>query len=116
MPQSTIGNRLAWAAAVLAVFAAAALLLSTSDPAMAQGERKISQVKDRNLPEPIPGARGAVSHTMYMDRGPEKVRAAKIMTQLHAEMAARGYTFADMEPYIENGDLEGWWLTYTSLN
>lgn len=39
--------------------------------------------------------------------------AAKNMTEKHAEMARSGWRFADMEVYVENGDLEGFFLTYT---
>ena len=35
------------------------------------------------------------------------------MTELHAEKAAEGWQFADMEIYTENGDLEGFFLSYT---
>ena len=42
-----------------------------------------------------------------------KDRAAKVMTKKHADMARDGWRFADMEVYIENGDLEGFYLSYT---
>jgi hypothetical protein len=41
-----------------------------------------------------------------------KERAAKNMTQRHAAMARDGWRFADMEVYTENGDLEGFYLSY----
>ena len=40
-------------------------------------------------------------------------RAAARMTERHAEMALSGWRFADMQIYSENGDLEGFYLTYT---
>jgi hypothetical protein len=42
-----------------------------------------------------------------------KDRAAGNMTRSHARMAQSGWRFSDMEIYTENGDLEGFFLTYT---
>ncbi len=28
------------------------------------------------------------------------------------KMAEKGYVFADLEPYLENGDLQGYWVVY----
>lgn len=41
-----------------------------------------------------------------------KDRAAKKVTQKHQEMAWEGWQFVDMEVYTENGDLEGFYLSY----
>ena len=41
-----------------------------------------------------------------------KDRAAKNITQKHQEMAREGWHFVDMEVYTENGDLEGFYLSY----
>jgi hypothetical protein len=41
-----------------------------------------------------------------------KDRAARNMSRKHAAMAEDGWRFADMEVYTENGDLEGFYLTY----
>jgi hypothetical protein len=35
------------------------------------------------------------------------------MSKKHREMAESGWRFADMEIYNENGDLEGFFLSYT---
>jgi hypothetical protein len=35
------------------------------------------------------------------------------MTQKHAEMARSGWRFAGMQVYTENGDLEGFYVSYT---
>jgi hypothetical protein len=40
-------------------------------------------------------------------------RAAENMTERHAEMALSGWRFASMEAYNENGDLEGFFISYT---
>lgn len=41
-----------------------------------------------------------------------KDRAAAKLSQRHKEMAEQGWRFADSEPYIENNDLEGLFVTY----
>lgn len=43
-----------------------------------------------------------------------KKRAAARMTELHAEMAQKGYDVIDVEPYTENGDLQGFYVTYVA--
>ncbi len=45
--------------------------------------------------------------------GFRKKHLAKQLTKSHAEFAARGYHFVDMENYVENGDLVGVFVTYT---
>ena len=42
-----------------------------------------------------------------------KDRAAERMTERHDEMALSGWRFAGMEIYTENGDLEGFFVSYT---
>jgi len=42
-----------------------------------------------------------------------KDRAAAQMTEKHSEMALSGWRFAGMEIYTENGDLEGFYVSYT---
>ena len=39
--------------------------------------------------------------------------AAKNMTELHAEQAREGWSFADPKPHTENDELEGFFLTCT---
>ena len=52
--------------------------------------------------------------TIYMDISvmSRKHRAAKRMTALHKEHFAQGWTVVDIDPYIENGDLQGFFITY----
>ena len=42
----------------------------------------------------------------------KKDRAAKRMTKLHEKYAKEGWTVADVAVYTENGDLEGFFVTY----
>ena len=53
--------------------------------------------------------------TVFRDvsRFGRKNSAAKNMTEKHAELALEGWMFADMEPYLENSDIEGFFLSYT---
>ena len=39
--------------------------------------------------------------------------SAKRLTQTHRDAEAQGWQFADMTTYIENGDLQGFFITYT---
>ncbi len=76
----------------------------------------LRQVDEDQLPLSVVGPPGRPAHTVYMYRRAEKEKAAKAMTELHAYMASKGYTFSDLEPYLENSDLEGWWITYVALD
>lgn len=53
--------------------------------------------------------------TIYLDTdlGTRKKGAAKILTQSHRDFAAKGYRFTDLQIYIEDGDQEGFFVTYT---
>ena len=39
--------------------------------------------------------------------------AGKNLTELHQKHEAQGWTFEDLEIYTENGDLEGFFVTYS---
>ncbi|MCB1582806.1 MAG: hypothetical protein R3E90_11410 [Marinicella sp.] len=41
-----------------------------------------------------------------------KHSAARKMTRSHQEFAEQGYELVDVSPYIENGDLEGFFVSY----
>ena len=61
------------------------------------------------------GCPGSDALTVFHDvsGAGRKNRAAKAMTERHHEMARQGYSFAGLAVYTENGDLEGFFLTYT---
>ena len=65
--------------------------------------------QDRNAPE------CEETMTIFQDvsRVGRKDRAAGNMTRRHSEVAPERWKFADMEVYVENGDLEGFYLSYT---
>jgi len=53
--------------------------------------------------------------TVFVDAtlGFRKKHMANQLTKSHADYAARGYRYVDMAPYDENGDLVGFFVTYT---
>lgn len=53
--------------------------------------------------------------TVFVDAtfGFRKKHLASKLSKSHAEFAARGYHYVDMENYVENGDLVGVFVTYT---
>jgi len=55
------------------------------------------------------------SKTIFRDasRFSRKKNAAQNMTKKHDEYTQNGWKFMDMETYIENSDLEGFFLTYS---
>lgn len=57
----------------------------------------------------------AQSVTVFVDAtfGFRKDHMARQLSKSHREYAAKGYHFADMEAYDENGDLQGFFVTYT---
>ena len=54
-----------------------------------------------------------VAVTVYISMHYGKNSAAKDINAMHAKMEKDGWRFADMETNSENGDTEGFWLTYT---
>lgn len=62
-----------------------------------------------------PAATCAESKTVFRDvsRFGRKRNAANNMSKKHDEYTVNGWKFADMETYIENSDLEGFFLTYS---
>ncbi|GAA4863963.1 hypothetical protein [Luteimonas vadosa] len=57
---------------------------------------------------------GMVAVTIWVDAswGFRKQGAANDLSAAHQAFTARGYRVASVEPYIENGDLEGFFVTY----
>ncbi len=51
--------------------------------------------------------------TVYISMRYGKNIAVKEMNAMHAKMEKDGWRFADLETNSENGDTEGFWLTYT---
>ncbi len=55
--------------------------------------------------------------TIYLDTdfGSRKKRAARMLSKSHREFAEKGYRFVDLQIYIEDGDQEGFFVTYTRV-
>lgn len=62
-----------------------------------------------------PGVSCEESKTIFRDasRFSRKNNGAENMSKKHDEYTKAGWRFIDMETYIENGDLEGFFLTYS---
>ena len=50
--------------------------------------------------------------TIFVNKGMSGKSVADALNKMHADWYAKGYTFSAMESYIEDGDLEGMWVTY----
>ena len=57
---------------------------------------------------------GMPAATVWIDAswGFRNQGAANDLTRAHKAFAARGYKVVSLEPYIENGDLQGFFVTY----
>jgi len=62
---------------------------------------------------PVAGCSEAKTIFRDSSRFSRRGNAAQNMTEKHDEYTAKGWKFEDMETYIENGDLEGFFLTYS---
>jgi hypothetical protein len=62
---------------------------------------------------PEASCREAVTVFIDASRISRRSWGAGNMTEEHVKKAAEGWEFADMEIYTENGDLEGFFLSYT---
>ncbi len=78
--------------------AGGSILLTHAEPVQAQG-----------------AAESAHTVTVFVDAtlGFRKKHMANQLTKSHADYATRGYRYVDMAPYNENGDLVGFFVTYT---
>ena len=70
--------------------------------------------KDRDDQAAEAARQGLPAVTIWVDAtwGFRNQGAANDLTEAHRAFAAHGYRVLDVEPYIENGDLEGFFVTY----
>jgi hypothetical protein len=54
--------------------------------------------------------------TIFVNKGASGSSVADAVNKAHAEWYAKGYTFVAMDSYIEDGDLQGMWVTYTKAH
>lgn len=83
------------------------LQVSEQKTVSAQAEAAVSEVEI----EPQSGS----SITVFVGAkfGRKQKGAAKALTKSHAKYFQNGYHFTDLGVYTENGDLEGFFVTYT---
>ncbi|MFQ5755854.1 MAG: hypothetical protein ACE5H7_07120 [Acidiferrobacterales bacterium] len=57
---------------------------------------------------------GHLGKTVFVDVSAlgRRSRAAKRMSKMHMEYAKKGWTVVNVAVYVENGDLEGFFVTY----
>ena len=55
--------------------------------------------------------KAATAKTVWLDGKGQSSMADKV-NKLHAEMAAKGWSFASLEVYTEDGDMQGLFVTY----
>ena len=69
-------------------------------------------------PAKAAGGTGQAAMTVFFDvaAGARRKRAAKGITELHQKQAEKGWSVIDVEPWIEDGDLEGFFITYVKQN
>ena len=109
-----LASRLGLGLLVIAAVALGLVLGSTRPLAAGPAQTKVPGVASDQLPVGNLGPAAPQAHTVYLDGSGGKQKAARNMTELHAVMAAKGWTFAHLAPHVENADLQGWWITYVA--
>jgi hypothetical protein len=86
---------------------AAALGVALSFAALSQAQAPSAAAASAPSAQPV-------ATTVFVDAqgGSRKEGSAKRINKSHADMEAKGWRFADLEPYTENGDLVGFFITY----
>ncbi len=68
--------------------------------------------QDNNRYASAPACEEAITVFQDVSAAGRKDRAAKNMTKKHSKMAVDGWRLISMQVYTENGDLEGFFLSY----
>ena len=82
-----------------------ALLLTTAAPCVAANFADDAKRAEKD---------GLTAVTVFVDAnfGGRKDHTAKQLTRAHGDFSAYGYDVVDVEAYTENGDLQGFFVTY----
>lgn len=74
----------------------------------------IVSVRADGKADAVEQAKPGAGLTIYMNLSMlgRKSRAAKRMTELHQKYYSKGWSVVDVDPYLENGDLQGFFITY----
>lgn len=96
------------AAALAAALSCAALLAAPLSARAALFGKSPERAAEQAAADNAPAA------TVWVDAswGLRNQGAANDLTRAHKAFAARGYKVVSVEPYIENGDLQGFFVTY----
>ena len=91
----------------------ATLLGATSLAAALPAQTALFEKKPETVAEEAARANlGAVTIWVDASWGFRNQGAANSLSKAHQAFAARGYKVLSVEPYIENGDLQGFFVTY----
>ena len=99
-----------WLAAAL--FCGGAVLLVIVGWLAACAEAGISRVSKFRAEEAARANMTAVTIWVDASWGFRNQGAANALSKAHQAFASRGYQIVDVAPYIENGDLQGFFVTY----
>lgn len=90
---------------ILLALAATALSLPAQAALLGKSPEKSAEEAERA---------GMPAVTIWVDAswGFRRQGAANDLSAAHRAFAARGYRVVSVEPYVENGDLEGFFVTY----
>ena len=89
--------------------------LGSDQRSWAKGDR-VPQVRKKMIPEGSVGPPAPATWTVYVDGGGGRTGSAEDLNELHRVMNRKGWSFADMEIRVENGDLTGYFVTYVALS
>lgn len=84
------------------------VLLMICTEVIAKKKHPAEVAREENLP----------AVTIYVDviAFGRKDRSAKKMTRMHKQFGDNGYQLVDVSPYTENGDLQGFFVSYISTH
>jgi hypothetical protein len=103
MPDQDIAMRI-FASTVLLTFFAAAMPIANAGMLEKKPELAAEEAAKEQLP--------AVTIWISASWGFRNQGAANNLTKSHTAFAQRGYKVLSVQPYIENGDLQGFFVTY----
>ena len=90
----------------------AALLVLAALAAPAAHASLFGKSPERSAQEAVQANLAAVTIWVDSTWGFRRQGAANALSDAHQAFAARGYKVVSVEPYIENGDLQGFFVTY----
>ncbi|HEY9400949.1 MAG TPA: hypothetical protein VIP76_05555 [Luteimonas sp.] len=90
----------------------AALLASAAVTALPAHASLFGKSPEKSAEEAVRGNMPAVTIWVDASWGFRHQGAANALSDAHRAFAAKGYKVVSVEPYIENGDLQGFFVTY----